>query len=58
MTRDIAALFLKGRITEQEAIELVASRKKLDKDIEKSCVKQGIALQTFRSQYRNRLSRR
>jgi hypothetical protein len=51
MTKDIAQLFLSGRITEQEAMELVASRKKLDKDIDKPCVKQGIAITTMRHEY-------
>jgi hypothetical protein len=51
MTKDIAQLFLTGRITEQEAMELVASRKKLEKDIDKACVKQGIAITTMRHEY-------
>ena len=53
MTQDIANLFLTGRITEQEALELCESRKKLDKEITKSCVKQGIAITTTRHQYGN-----
>lgn len=51
MTKDIAQLFLTGRINEQEAMELVASRKKLEKDIDRACVKQGIAITTMRHEY-------
>lgn len=51
MTADIAELFLKGRITEQEALDLVRSRKQLDKQITKSCIRQGVALTTMRRTY-------
>ena len=51
--RDIAELFLRGRITEQEALELKNSRRQLDKEIERSCVRQGIATQTMRHEYGN-----
>ena len=58
MTADIAELFLKGRITEQEALELVNSRKKLDKEITNSCIKMGAALTTMRHEYGNIPKRR
>lgn len=51
MTKDIAELFLSGRITEQEAQELVKSRRQLDRDIDRACVKQGMAITTFRHEY-------
>ena len=51
MTADIADLFLRGRISEQEALELVKSRKRLDKEIDKSCIKMGVALTTMRHTY-------
>ena len=53
MANDIADLFLRGRITEQEALELTNSRKQLDKEITKSCVKQGCAITTMRYDYGN-----
>ena len=58
MTKDIADLFLRGRITEQEALELTNSRKKLDKDIERSSIKAGIAVTTMRHTYANVPKRR
>lgn len=51
MTADIADLFLRGRITEQEALELTKSRKRLDKEIDKSCIKMGVALTTMQHEY-------
>lgn len=51
MTADIAELFLKGRISEQEALELTKSRKRLDKEVDKSCIKMGVALTTMRHTY-------
>lgn len=53
MTKDIADLFLRGRITEQEALELTNSRKKLDEDITKSCLRMGAALTTMKQTYGN-----
>lgn len=58
MMKDIAELFLHGKISEQEALELVNSRKQLDKEITKSCVKQGIAVTTMRYEYGNVHSRK
>lgn len=56
--KDIVELFLSGRITEQEALELKNSRRQLDKEITKSCVKQGMAITTFRHEYSNAPKRR
>jgi hypothetical protein len=59
MSRDVAELVLKGRITLQEALEISGSHRKLEEEIDKSCIKQGLAMQTFRREYKNRsLSRR
>lgn len=58
ITGDIAELFLRGRITHEEAIELAKIRRQKDREVHNAGMAEGAAIRTFNSNFKFKRSRK
>lgn len=58
ITGDIAELFLRGRITHEEALELAKIRRQRDREVHNSGVAEGAAIRTFNTSFKFKCSRK